>query len=189
MQLHFLLYPWLLHIWCWFMCVRGIYELYLCAFAIKGKIKLCIHLGGAQLHFMNFWAKLYISCKFLCCHQTPKRGRLKEHFPSKWIFWCLLSTLELLTVCLIVKVYWLMTQCLSTPQKWKDRSFEDLDFWLCILGLRTIKRGCSMKSWGEIKSLTTYTPLQYGWENCAEILILGIFWAETLGLRAEDSGL
>jgi hypothetical protein len=44
------------------------------------------------------------------------------------------------------------------PSKWKDRSFEDLDFRLCILGLRTIKRGCSMKSWGEIKSYTL-TPL------------------------------
>jgi hypothetical protein len=74
------------------------------------------------------------------------------------IFWCLLSTLELLNVCLNVKVYWLMTQSFSTPQKWKDRSIEDLDFWLCILGLRTIKRGCSMKSWGEIKSYTILHP-------------------------------
>jgi hypothetical protein len=108
------------------------------------------------------------------------------------IFWCLLSRLELLTVCLIVKVYWLMTRCLSTPQKWKDRSIEDLDFRLCILGLRTIKRGCSMKSWGEIKS---YTPLQYGWEISAGIMPLEIFWAETpackgqrLWLWAGDSG-
>jgi hypothetical protein len=108
------------------------------------------------------------------------------------IFWCLLSTLELLTICLNVKVYWLMTRSFSTPQKWKDRSIEDLDFRLSILGLCTIKRGCSMKSWGEIKS---YTPLQYGWENSAEILSLGIFWAETpaykgqrLWLQAGDSG-
>jgi hypothetical protein len=36
------------------------------------------------------------------------------------------------------------------PSKVKDRSNKDLDFWLCNLGLRTIKRGCSMKSWGEI---------------------------------------
>jgi hypothetical protein len=72
------------------------------------------------------------------------------------IFWCLLSTLELLTVCLNVKVYWLMTRSLSTPQKWKDRSFKDLDFR--FLGLRTIKRGCSMKSWGEIKSYTLLHP-------------------------------
>jgi hypothetical protein len=74
------------------------------------------------------------------------------------VFWCLLSTHELLTVCLIVKVYWLMTRCLWTPQKWKDQSIEDLDFRLCILGLRTIKRGCSMKSWGEIKSYTILHP-------------------------------
>jgi hypothetical protein len=74
------------------------------------------------------------------------------------IFWCLLSTLELLTICLIVKVYRLMTRGLLTPQKWKDRIIEDLDFQLCILGLRTIKRGRSMKSWGEIKSYTILRP-------------------------------
>jgi hypothetical protein len=73
-------------IWCWFMWVRGSYEPILCAFAFKSKIKLCILLGGAQLHFMNFCELIYISCKFMCCHQTPKRGRLKEHFPSKWYF-------------------------------------------------------------------------------------------------------
>jgi hypothetical protein len=54
MQMHSLLHPLLLHIWCWFMCVRGSYEANLCVFAFKGKNKLCIHLGGAQLHFMNF---------------------------------------------------------------------------------------------------------------------------------------
>jgi hypothetical protein len=51
-----------------------------------------------------------------------------------------------------------MTRSLSTPQKWKDRSIKDLDFRLCILGLRTIKRGCSMKSLGEIKSYTILHP-------------------------------
>jgi hypothetical protein len=51
-----------------------------------------------------------------------------------------------------------MTQGLLTPQKLKDQRIEDLDFWLCILGLRTIKRGCSMKSWGEIKSYTILHP-------------------------------
>jgi hypothetical protein len=113
-----------------------------------------------------------------------RRG--ERAFPELMIFWCLLSTLELLTIHLIMKVYRLMTRCLSTPQKWKDRSIEDLDFRLCILGLRTIKRGCSMKSWGEIKS---YNHLWYGWENSAEILLSAIFWAETPGLRAGDSDL
>jgi hypothetical protein len=57
MQMHFLIYPLLLHKCYWFMCVRGSYELKMCAFAFKGKNKLCIHLGGAQLHFMNYmWA-------------------------------------------------------------------------------------------------------------------------------------
>jgi hypothetical protein len=51
-----------------------------------------------------------------------------------------------------------MARCLSTPQKWKDQSIEELNFWLCILGLRTIKRGCLMKSWGEIKSYTILHP-------------------------------
>jgi hypothetical protein len=74
------------------------------------------------------------------------------------IFWCLLSILKLLTVCLSVKVYWLMTPNLSTPQKWKDRSIKDLDFRLCILGVHTIKRGWSMKYWGEIKSYTLLHP-------------------------------
>jgi hypothetical protein len=54
MQMHFLIYPLLLHIWCWFMSVRGSYEIKMCAFTFKCKIKLCIHLGGAQFHFMNF---------------------------------------------------------------------------------------------------------------------------------------
>jgi hypothetical protein len=57
MQMHLLIYPLLLHKCCWFMCVRGSYELKMCAFAFKGKNKLCIHLGGAQHHFMNYlWA-------------------------------------------------------------------------------------------------------------------------------------
>jgi hypothetical protein len=69
---------------------------------------------------------------------------------------------------------------LSAPQKWKDWSNEDLDFRLCNLGLRTIKRGCSMKSWGEIiLGRNTYTPLQFVGENSPEILLLEIFWAET----------
>jgi hypothetical protein len=66
------------------------------------------------------------------------------------IFWCLLSTLELLTVCLSVKVLLVNARWFLAPQKWKDQSNEGLDFRLCNLGLRTIKRGCSMKSWGEI---------------------------------------
>jgi hypothetical protein len=79
---------------------------------------------------------------------------------------------------------------LSAPQKWKYWSNEDLDFRLCNLGLYTIKRGCSMKSWGEIiLVLNTYTPLQFVGENSAEIFMLEIFWAETLALRTEDSGL
>jgi hypothetical protein len=36
------------------MDVRGSYELKMCAFAFKGKIKLCINVEGAQLHFMNY---------------------------------------------------------------------------------------------------------------------------------------
>jgi hypothetical protein len=48
---------------------------------------------------------------------------------------------------------------LSAPQKWKDQSTEDLDFRLCNLGLHTIKRGCSMKSWGEIMLVLITSPL------------------------------
>jgi hypothetical protein len=74
MQMHFLLYPLLLHIWCWFMSVRGSYELNLCAFAFKGKIKLCIHLGGAQLHFMNFCELNYIYLANLCVVIKHQKG-------------------------------------------------------------------------------------------------------------------
>jgi hypothetical protein len=66
------------------------------------------------------------------------------------IFWCLLSTLELLTICLSVQVLLVNARWLSAPQKWKDRSNEDLDFWLCNLGFCTIKRDCSMKCLGDI---------------------------------------
>ena len=59
-------------------------ELYLstcCAFVYKCKIMLCTHLGGASRSL------LYVSCKSLCCHLTPKRGRLKEHtlHPSSFV--------------------------------------------------------------------------------------------------------
>jgi hypothetical protein len=40
-----------------------------------------------------------ISCKYLCYHQTPKRGRLKEHFPPLVGFECLVSTQDRFYVC------------------------------------------------------------------------------------------
>jgi hypothetical protein len=94
-----------------------------------------------------------------------------------------------------VKVYWLMTQSLSTPQKWKDRSIEDLDFRLCILGLRTIKRGCSMKSWGEIKSYTLLHPFAIWLRELCRNPAFGDFMggdsehqSRRLWLWARDSG-
>jgi hypothetical protein len=74
MQMHFLIYPLLLHIWYWFMCVRGSYELKMCAFAFKGKIKLCIHLGEAQLHFMNFCELNYIYLANSCVVIKHQKG-------------------------------------------------------------------------------------------------------------------
>jgi hypothetical protein len=49
-----------------------------------------------------------------------------------------------------VTVYWLMLEGYRPLKSKKDWSNENLDFWLCNLGLHTIKRGCLMKSWGEI---------------------------------------
>jgi hypothetical protein len=165
MQMHFLIYPLLLHIWCWFMCVRGSYELK------------------------------------MCCHQTPKRGSdeflwanyiylanscvvIKHQKGGDWksISWVNDILVFVVNTHLNVKDYWLMTQSLSTPQKWKDQSIEDLDFRFCILVARWKARVKSNRT-------LSYTPLQYGWENYAEILSLGIFWAETLGLRAGDFGM
>jgi hypothetical protein len=100
------------------------------------------------------------------------------------IFWCLFSTLKLLTVCLNVKVYWLMTQSLSTPQKWKGRSIEDLDFWLCILRLRTIKRGCSTKSWGEIISYTLLQPFAIWLREPCRNPVIGDFLGRESGSQS-----
>jgi hypothetical protein len=36
------------------------------------------------------------------------------------------------------------------PSKTEKIKTKDLDFWLCNLGIRTIKRGCSLKGLGEI---------------------------------------
>jgi hypothetical protein len=74
MQMHLLLYPLLLHIRYWFMSVRGSYELNLCAFAFKGKIKLCIHLGRAQLHFMNFCELNFIYLANSCVVIKHQKG-------------------------------------------------------------------------------------------------------------------
>jgi hypothetical protein len=172
------------------MCVRGSYELKMCAFAFKGKIKLCIHLWGAQLHFMNYlWANHTYLANPCVVIKHHKGGDWKSISRANYILVFVVNT-RVINRLFKCEGYWLMTLCLSTPQKWKDRSIEDLDFQLCILGLHTIKRGFSMKSWGEILLvLLTFTPLQFGWENSAEILLLGIFWAETPALRTGDSSL
>jgi hypothetical protein len=67
----------------------------------------------------------------------------------------------------------------------KISKLEDLDFWLCNLGLRTVKRGCSVKSWGEIISaLSTFLHSLFILCNLLErstqeSMLLKIFWAET----------
>ena len=48
--------------------------------------------GELRLYFISFE-----TCKIMYCHQTPKRGRLKEHFPPNW-FWRLL-TIHYLLMC------------------------------------------------------------------------------------------
>jgi hypothetical protein len=52
----------------------------------------CTHLGGAHPTLG------YLIRGPLYCHQTPKRGRLKEHFLAKSIFGCLLLILRYLTI-------------------------------------------------------------------------------------------
>jgi hypothetical protein len=136
--------------------VRGSYELKMCAFAFKGKNKLCIHLGGAQLHFMNYMCANHIYLANPCV--------VIKH--QKWGDWKSISRVnDILVFFVNTRVINRLFKCegllandseFINPSKWKDRSIEDLDFWLCILGLRTIKGGCSMKSWGEILS---YYPL------------------------------
>jgi hypothetical protein len=38
-----------------------------------------MHTSRGSLAYI-FEIFVLISCKFVCCHQTPKRGRLKEYF-------------------------------------------------------------------------------------------------------------
>jgi hypothetical protein len=82
MQMHFLVYPLLWHMWCWFMCVRGSYELKMCAFAFKGKNKLCVHLGGAQPHFMNFCELIIYILQICVLPSNTKMGEIEREFPE-----------------------------------------------------------------------------------------------------------
>jgi hypothetical protein len=43
-----------------------------------------VHTSRGSFGYIFYFIVL-ISCKSGCCHQTPKRGRLKEHFPYKCI--------------------------------------------------------------------------------------------------------
>jgi hypothetical protein len=43
-----------------------------------------VHTSRGSFDYIFYFLGL-ISCKSVCCHQTPKRGRLKEHFPNKCI--------------------------------------------------------------------------------------------------------
>ena len=47
---------------------------------------------------LQYFFLIYQLCKSMCCHQTPKRGRLKGHFPPKCILVFDINTSEL-TVC------------------------------------------------------------------------------------------
>jgi hypothetical protein len=58
----------------WFMGVRGSHELNMYAFAFKGKIKLCIHLGGPQLHFMNYFLAYHIYLANPCVVIKHQKG-------------------------------------------------------------------------------------------------------------------
>ena len=62
----------------WFVKVRG-------SSAILGEISL---------------AFLQIICSTLCCHQTPKRGRLKEHFHPYYVLMIVNNTMSILTYVL-----------------------------------------------------------------------------------------
>ena len=52
-------------------------------------VPLLISRGSSSISLTLLFT-LSIPCKYLCCHQTPKRGRLKEHFPPFWVLcvWC-----------------------------------------------------------------------------------------------------
>jgi hypothetical protein len=43
-----------------------------------------VHTSRGSFGYIFYFIVL-ISSKSVCCHQTPKRGRLKEHFPNKCI--------------------------------------------------------------------------------------------------------
>ena len=66
--------------------------------------KICTHLGGARIYFAVCMAVLVLvyhntmleNCKFLECHQTPKRGRLKAH---SYVSECFASILEWILPC------------------------------------------------------------------------------------------
>jgi hypothetical protein len=83
---------------------------------------------------------------------------------------------------------------LSTPQKWKDQSVKDIHFWLCIFGLCTIKRGCSMKSWGEIiLAQIIFHPFAMCWSELWRIIDVWNFLGRDSGtqdrrLRAFQAG-
>ena len=47
-------------------------------------VPLLISRGSSSISLTLLFT-LSIPCKYLCCHQTPKRGRLKEHFPPFWV--------------------------------------------------------------------------------------------------------
>jgi hypothetical protein len=160
------------------------------AFAFKGKIKLCIHLGEAQLHFMNYlWSNHIYLANMWVVIKHQKGGDWKSISRVNDILVFVINT-RVINRLFKSEGLLVNARSLLTPQKWKDWSIKDLDFWLCNLGLRTIKRGCLMKRWGEIMLvLLTFTPLQFVEENSVELWLLEIFWVETPALRTGDSGL
>jgi hypothetical protein len=84
---------------------------YWCVFAFKYKIQNKAHSKGElRLYFISFE-----TCKIMYCHQTPKRGRLKEHFPPNW-FWRLLTIHYLLTWWLFFAgFYYILAQDIGFP--------------------------------------------------------------------------
>jgi hypothetical protein len=68
---------------------RGNVDSSVCAFALKGKILICTHLGGAHIHVTYAGCfNIFYSLQILVLSSNTKKGEIKRTFSRpKWVLW------------------------------------------------------------------------------------------------------
>jgi hypothetical protein len=138
---------------------------------------------------IHLWWFCYL-CESICCHQTPKRGRLKEHFPMNYVFMFVNNIWQINHPSKFCRQSRLIRCLVGAPQKGEKIGAWRLVFAFLLIGLCTIKRGTPRMVWVNSTFAQNHMhplaiPFEYWWRELHLLDVAVFSRAETPAPKAQ----